>query len=94
MMFHISKHAAHRIQKRAIPPMVIDWLHNYGSKQYDVHGAVIRFFDRAAKARFSGAFGQQFPLDSKKYFSVYSVEDVSGQSIITVGYRDRRIRRR
>ena len=39
----ISTHAAHRLQKRSIPPRVIDWLHLYGSKQYDGHGAVIRF---------------------------------------------------
>jgi hypothetical protein len=94
MMPHISNHASHRIQKRSIPPMVIDWLHEYGSKQYDGHGAVIRYFDRSAKARLSTACGRKFVNRNKKYFAVYMIEDTTGNSVITVGYRNRRIRRR
>lgn len=90
----ISTHAAHRLQKRSIPPRVIDWLHLYGSKQYDGHGAVIRFFDRAARARLSGAYDDHLIETNKKYLSVYMVEDTAGDLVITIGYRHRRIRRR
>jgi hypothetical protein len=50
-MAYISNHASRRMQKRSVPPIVLDWLHDYGSEQYDGRGAVIRYFDRAAKER-------------------------------------------
>jgi hypothetical protein len=93
-MSYISSHASRRLQKRSIPPIVLDWLHNYGSEQYDGHGAVIRFFDRAAKARLAQVCGGRFVQSNKKYLAVYLVEKSDGQSLITVGYRNRRISRR
>ena len=93
-MPYISNHAFRRMQKRSVPPIVIDWLHDYGREQYDGRGAVILYFDRAAKARLENACGHQFVRKNKKYLSVYMVEDSTGQSLITVGYRNRRIRRR
>ena len=93
-MTYISKHASRRMQKRSVPPIVLDWLQDYGSEQYDGRGAVIRYFDRAAKERLKRVYGHQFVRTSKKYLAVYMVEDVAGQSLVTVGYRNRRIPRR
>jgi hypothetical protein len=93
-MSRISNHASCRIQKRSVPPIVLDWLHDYGSEQYDGRGAVIRYFDRAAKVRIERACGRRFIQKNKKYLAVYMVEDSAGQAVITVGYRDRRIPRR
>ncbi len=84
-MSHISSHASRRIQKRSVPPIVLDWLHDYGSEQYDGRGAVIRYFDRAAKARLEQVCGHRFVQANKKYLAVYMVEDTAGQSLITVG---------
>ena len=93
-MSYISSHASRRMQKRSVPPIVLDWLHDYGSEQYDGRGAVIRYFDRAAKARLEQACGHRFVQTNKKYLAVYMIEDTAGQSLITVGYRNRRISRR
>jgi hypothetical protein len=93
-MAYISNHASRRMQKRSVPPIVLDWLHDYGSEQYDGRGAVIRYFDRAAKERLKRVCGHQFIRMNKKYLAVYMVEDAAGQSLITVGYRNRRIPRR
>lgn len=90
----ISTHASARIQKRSVPPIVLDWLQDYGSERYDGRGAVIRYFDRAAKARLEQACGHHFVQTNKKYLAVYLIEDTGGQCLITVGYRDRRIPRR
>jgi hypothetical protein len=62
-MDYISNHASRRMQKRSVPPIVLDWLHDYGSEQYDGRGAIIRYFDRAAKERLKrvcchNSFGQ------------------------------------
>jgi hypothetical protein len=91
---YISSHASRRIQKRSVPPIVLDWLQDYGSERYDGCGAVIRYFDRAAKARLKQACGHRFVHANKKYLAIYMVEDTGGQSLITIGYRDRRIPRR
>jgi hypothetical protein len=93
-MSYISNHASRRMQKRSIPPIVLDWLHDYGSEQYDGRGAVIRYFDRAAKARLEEVCGRRFVQSNKKYLAVYMIEDTAGQSVITVGYRNHRISRR
>ena len=93
-MAYISKHVSRRIQKRSVPPIVLDWLRDYGSEQYDGRGAVIRYFDNAAKERLAQVCGRRFVQSNKKYLAVYMVEDSSGESLITVGYRNRRISRR
>jgi hypothetical protein len=93
-MSNISGHASRRMQKRSVPPIVLDWLRDYGSEQYDGHGAVIRYFDRAARARLARLCGRHFIQANRKYLNMYMVEDSTGQSVITVGYRIRRIRRR
>lgn len=93
-MSHTSKHASHRLQKRAIPPIVLDWLRDYGSEQYDGRGAVIRYFDRAAKTRLEQVCGRRFVQMNKKYLAAYMIEDTAGQTVITVGYRNHRISRR
>jgi hypothetical protein len=90
----ISNHASRRVQKRSVPPIVLDWLKDYGAEQYDGRGAVIRYFDRAAKARLAEVCGHRFVQSNKKYLAAYLVEDTAGQSVITVGYRSRRIPRR
>jgi hypothetical protein len=93
-MSYISSHGYRRIQKRSVPPIVLDWLRDYGSEQYDGRGAVIRYFDNAAKKRLAQVCGRRFVQSNKKYLSVYMVEDTDGNSLITVGYRNRRISRR
>ncbi len=93
-MSYISNHGSRRIQKRSVPPIVLDWLRDYGSEQYDGRGAVVRYFDNAAKERLTQVCGRRFVQNNKKYLSVYMVEDTSGESLITVGYRNRRISRR
>ena len=93
-MPYMSKHVSRRIQKRSVPPIVLDWLRDYGREQYDGRGGVIRYFDNAAKERLAQVCGRRFVQSNKKYLAVYMVEDTCGQSLITVGYRNRRISRR
>jgi hypothetical protein len=59
-MPYISSHASRRIQKRSVPLIVLDWLQDYGSEQYDGRGAVVRYFDHAAKTRLKQACGHRF----------------------------------
>lgn len=45
-----SHHGAHRAQKRAIPPLIVDWLQAYGASTR-AHGATKYFFDKEARRR-------------------------------------------
>jgi hypothetical protein len=51
----LTKPADKRVQQRGIPPLVIEWLEDYGTVVHDHGGAVVRFFDRTAKRRLERA---------------------------------------
>jgi len=88
----LSHHAQRRMQQRAIPPRLIDWLFAYGTRVHDHQGAQIRYFDRAAKRRLTEAVPvhQRAQLDQK--LNAYLVQATDG-TVITIGYRDKRVRR-
>jgi hypothetical protein len=38
---NITYHAATRSQQRCVPPLIMQWLDQFGEEQYDGHGAII-----------------------------------------------------
>lgn len=54
----LSRHASVRCQQRGIPPLIRQWLHDYGSEVIS-HGATKRYFDHRAKKRLAAAVGAQ-----------------------------------
>jgi hypothetical protein len=86
-----SKHALVRGQQRAIPPLICEWLCEFGTEAPGAGGAVIRFFDKRARRRLSKVMGREPVLRMKDKLSCYLVE-VDG-TVITVGHRTRRIRK-
>lgn len=81
---HMTEHARARMQQRAIPPRVIEALVAYGRGEHDHRGGVIFFFDKAARER----VGREI----ERYLDAYAVVAGTGE-VITVGHRDKRIRR-
>lgn len=54
-----SSHAAARAQQRCIPPLVDQWLDQFGEEKHDGQGGVLLYFSRAsirAMERYSMAF--------------------------------------
>ena len=89
----LSQHAQCRMQQRAIPPCLIDWLFQFGAEAYDHRGAQIRYFDRAAKRRLAKVVPtQQLAKFDQKLKNAYLVESMDG-TVITVGYRDKKVHR-
>lgn len=86
-----SRHASSRAQQRAIPPLVIDWLLNYGAETPDKNGAAIRYFDRRAIRNLERHVGRECVRRMKDKLSSYLVE--AEGKVITVGHRCRRIRK-
>lgn len=86
---HFTKHAQARMQQRAIPPAVIEALLDFGQEEHDHHGGCILYFDKAARRRLER---ERLDRVLERCLDAYAVVAESGE-IITVGHRDRRIRR-
>lgn len=87
---NLTKHAAARIQQRALPPLVLDWLHTYGHEQHDGRGAMILFFNKSARRRLERAVGREPVRRMKQWLNAYAVVSTVGQ-VITAGHRCTRI---
>lgn len=88
----MTTHAADRIKSRKIPIKIIELVHCFGAKAYDHHGGIIRFLDKKAmkRLRVEGAI-TEIQL-ATQYRDVYLIESANDHSLITAGYRHKRIR--
>jgi hypothetical protein len=91
---NLTKHAAGRSQQRGIPPLVIEWLQDFGEEAHDGAGCIKRYFSKASLRAMERAFGRQPVSKLNQYMSAYTVESASNGAIVTVGYRRSRIRRK
>lgn len=89
-----SQHASMRAQQRTIPPLIEQWLDEFGEIDYDGHGAVRRYFSHRSIRRMEREFGSRPVHRLAEYFGAYKVESNSDGVIITVGHLTRRLRRR
>ena len=87
----MTHHAQVRMQQRALSPLIVDWLVDFGSTSYDKHGARRRFFDKRSKKRLTKAVGKSVVDQLSKQLAAYIVVD--DECIITMGYRTKRIKR-
>ena len=87
---HLTRHAAIRCQQRSIPPLIREWLLQYGN-EVQAHGAVKRFFDREAKRRLAADVGAKVVDRLGDLLNLYLVE--ADSKVITAGVRTRRIKR-
>ncbi len=85
-----SKHALDRIQQRGIPPLILHWLFDYGSTQYQGNGATILYFDRTSKRRLERTFGRRIVKRLSEYLDCYAV--VADDTLVTTGKRYKRIK--
>lgn len=85
---HLSKHAKIRTQQRAIPPILIDLLIQFGSRERAGTGVSRMFFDKPSRRKvkaYAGPLGHL--LD--EYLDVYAVV-TDDQKIVTAGHRTQR----
>jgi hypothetical protein len=89
-----SFHAGVRAQQRCIPPLIDQWLDQFGEEKYDGHGGVLRYFSRASIRAMECAFGRAPVRKMSEYLDAYKVESSNDGHIITIGHRTKRIKRR
>jgi hypothetical protein len=87
----MTKHAEARRRQRAIPPILIDLLLQFGATEKSGSGTSKFFFDKKARRKLQTYAGPIATL-LDEHLNVYAVVSAD-DSIITVGHRYERIRR-
>lgn len=87
---NLSSHAQIRCQQRSIPPLICQWLQEFGAETQS-HGATKRFFDRESKRRLAAVVGTQVVDRLGSLLNIYLVEGET--KVVTAGVRTRRIKR-
>ena len=85
----LTRHASTRCQQRGIPPLIVKWLLEYGTRSKGHHGTETCYFDKRARKRIEKACGRQIVRRLDDLLDAYLV--VAEDEIVTVGHRDRRI---
>lgn len=80
-------HATVRAQQRGVPPLIEDWLLDYGAEQFDGHGGVVRYFSNQCIRKMERDIGKAPLKQMSEYLRCYLVQDSSDGSVITVGKR-------
>ena len=89
MASNLTKHAAIRCQQRGIPPLIVDWLFEFGK---DVHknGAEMIYFDKKSKKAVRKYAGRQVFRKLDKYMDSYLI--AKDGRVLTVGHRTKAVR--
>ena len=90
----LSTHALARLQQRAIPPLIDQWLDEFGEEEYDGNGGVRIYFSRQSIRRLERAFGRLPIRKMKHLLNAYRIESSRNGSTITYARKSRRMRRR
>lgn len=89
-----TTHAATRAQQRSIPPLVEQWLDQFGEEEYDGHGGILRFFSHASRRALEREVGRDPVRKLNEYLNAYKVESSHDGRTITIGHRTKRINRK
>jgi hypothetical protein len=91
-MNDLTHHADRRAFRHGIPPLIIQWLLAYGEERHDQHGGLIRYFSHRSVRRVMRDVGGQPIRELRKYLGAYAIEGMDTGSVITVGWRNTRIK--
>ena len=90
----MSAHATVRAQQRGIPPLIRDWLFQFGEEQYDGHGGIRRYFSQRSIREMERCFGRAPVSRMSDFYDAYLVESSHDGAVITVGHNFRNVKRR
>ena len=80
-------HATVRAQQRGIPPLIQNWLIDYGAEQFDGHGGVVRYFSNNCLRKMERELGKAPMKRMSEYLRCYLVQNSFDGAVITVGKR-------
>jgi hypothetical protein len=88
--FRMTSHALERSQQRCIPPLIIHWLCQYGSRKRSFNGTIVCYFDKKSMRLLTSDVGKVVIRRLSSLMTAYLV--TAGNQILTVGYRYKRIK--
>jgi hypothetical protein len=88
-MMH-TDHASRRAQQRGVPPLIVQWLQDFGEEVYDHHGAITLHFSKRSRRRLEQTVGREPIRRMSEWMNSYAVVSTDG-ILITVGPRWKRI---
>lgn len=88
--FRMTNHALERSQQRCIPPLIIHWLCQYGSRRRSSNGTILCYFDKKSLRLISSDVGNIVIRRLSGLMNAYLV--IAGDNILTVGHRYKRIK--
>ena len=88
--FRMTNHALERSQQRCIPPLIIHWLCQYGSRKRNNNGTIVCYFDKKSVRLISSDVGKVVIRRLSSLLDAYLV--IAGNNILTVGHRYKRIK--
>jgi hypothetical protein len=88
----LTHHAAARLQQRSIPPIVVEWLIEYGATERSGGGTQLHYFTKDTRRRLAKRVGDQVVTRLAALLDAYVVVSSDGV-VVTAGHRFRRIQR-
>lgn len=82
-----TNHASLRSQQRGIPPLVSEWLMDYGTEVYDGHGGVVRYFTPKSVRKIEKIVGREPVRRMSEFMRCYLVQSSYNGSVLTIGKR-------
>jgi hypothetical protein len=82
----LTEHATKRLKQRGIPPLIRNWLLDYGEANYDGNGAIIRYFTKCSVREMERDFGREPIRRLSEFLRCYLVQSIDG-AIVTIGKR-------
>ena len=86
----MTHHAMVRARQRCIPPLIIHWLCQYGSRRRDNTGYIMCYFDKKSLRLLASDVGHIVLRRLSGLLNSYLV--IAGNQIVTVGHRYKRIK--
>jgi hypothetical protein len=91
-MNDLTHHADRRAARRGIPPLIVQWLLAYGEERHDQRGGLVRYFSHRSVRRLKRGVGGQPIRELRRYLTAYVVEGIDTGAVITVGWRNKRVK--
>lgn len=88
----MTRHAQVRCQQRGIPPVVADWLMDFGAIRRGCRGAEVRYFDRVGKRFAQTLMREEKMIQLERLLGAYVILSSDGD-VVTAGHRYKRINR-
>ncbi|MBG6073434.1 MULTISPECIES: hypothetical protein [unclassified Polaromonas] len=82
-----TTHALVRSQQRGVPPLISDWLIDYGTEVFDGHGGVLRYFSAQSIRQMEREIGKAPLQRMSEFLRCYLVQSSLDGAVITVGKR-------